>query len=86
MRYYFEIFDGDHWSRDDRGVEFPSDGRARHEAVLALTELARELLPYDGPSKDLLIRVRLKDQVAFTVKLEFGTSPGPALTDAAVAD
>ncbi len=84
MRYFFDIFDGDHWARDDLGVECASDLRARHQAVLALTELARELLPYDGSTKDLVIRVRLQDELAFSVRLAFETSPGPALTDTTV--
>jgi len=85
LRYYFDIFDGDHWTRDDIGVECASDRRARHQAVLALTELATELLPSDGPSKDLVIRVRLEEGVAFIVKLLFETSSGPALTDPSIA-
>jgi len=81
MRYYFDIFDGHTWDRDDLGVECENDGRARHQAVLALTELARELLPPDGPSRDLMIRVRVQNEVAFTVQLLFGTTSGPALSD-----
>ena len=84
MRYFFDIFDGDHWTRDDLGVECASDRRARHQAVLALTELARELLPYDGPAKELVIRVRLHEELAFSVRLNFDTSSGPALTDPAL--
>lgn len=84
MRYFFDIFDGDHWTRDDIGVECASDQRARHQAVLALTELASELLPYDGPAKELVIRVRLQEELAFSVRLNFDTSSGPALTDPAL--
>jgi hypothetical protein len=86
MRYFFDIFDGDHWTRDDLGVECASDQRARHQAVLALTELASELLPYDGSTKELVIRVRLQDELAFSVKLAFETSSGPALTDPTVLE
>lgn len=53
MRYYFDILEGEFWARDDLGVDCPDDRRARHQAVLALTELASELLPSDGPSKEL---------------------------------
>jgi hypothetical protein len=81
MRYYFDIFDGAGWARDDVGVECASDRRARHQAVLALTELARELLPSDGPSKELVIRVRHGNDAAFSVRLAFDTSAGPALAD-----
>lgn len=85
MRYYLDILEGEFWVRDDLGVDCPDDRRARHQAVLALTELASELLPSDGPSKELGVRVRLKNAVAFTVRLTFDTSPGPALTDVSVA-
>jgi hypothetical protein len=85
MRYFFDIFDGDHWARDAFGVECASDRRARHQAVLALTELARELLPSDGPSKELAICVRHGEAVAFAVRLAFDTSPGPALSDTSIA-
>lgn len=86
MRYYFDIFDGDHWTRDDLGVDCESDRRARHQAVLALTEMASELLPSDGATKTIIIRVRRKDEVAFTVQLAFDTSPGPALSDRSIAE
>ena len=86
MRYYFDIFEGDHWARDDVGLDCPNDAGARYQAVLALTEMARDFLPADGPSKDLKVRVRRKAEVAFTVSLLFETSPGPALTDPSVAE
>jgi hypothetical protein len=84
MRYFFDIFDGDHWSRDELGVDCADDISARHQAVLALTELARELLPPDGSSMELAIRVRLREQAAFTVRLSFDTASGPALSDPTV--
>ncbi|WP_055048491.1 DUF6894 family protein [Devosia sp. A16] len=86
MRYYFDIFEGDHWTRDDAGLECANDGRARFQAVLALTEMAREFLPGDGPSMDLKVRVRRGARVAFTVGLFFETSAGPALSDPSIAD
>ncbi len=86
MRYYFDIFEGNHWARDDFGVDCPNDSGARYQAVLALTEMARQFLPPDGPSKELKVRVRRQAKVAFTVSLLFETSPGPALTDPSVAD
>ena len=84
MRYYFDIFDGDHWTRDDFGVELETDWRARHQAVLALCEMAREQLPGNGAAMDLTVRVRTGEGVVFTVRLDFSTEPGPALHDVAV--
>ena len=68
------------------GVDCAHDRGARYQAVLALTELARELLPFDGPEKELTVRVRLNDAVAFSVRLTFDTSFGPALTDSSVIE
>lgn len=73
MRYFFDIFDGDHWTRDDIGMEVRNDRQARHQAVLALTEMARELLPTDGDRMDLSIRVRTEAGERFTVSLDFET-------------
>ncbi|CAN7661426.1 hypothetical protein LJR016_005220 [Devosia sp. LjRoot16] len=86
MRYFFDIFDGDHWSRDELGVDCAHDMSARHQAVLALTELARELLPPDGSSMELVVRVRVAEATAFTVRLSFDTASGPALSDPAVME
>jgi hypothetical protein len=79
--YYFDIFDGDHWVADDLGVDCDADRQARDQAVLALCEMARELLPANGPEMDLTIRVRSSGALAFSVRLHFFTEPGPALTD-----
>lgn len=85
MRYFFDIFDGDHWSRDDIGHDLENDGRARYQAVLGMCEMAREQLPGNGATMDLAVRVRNASDVAFTVRLDFSTEVGPALTDPSVA-
>lgn len=85
MRYFFDIFDDDHWTRDDRGIECRDDRDARHQAVLALTEMARDQLPNNGPKLDLKVAVRLAEQHAFTVRLDFDIEPGPALVDRTIA-
>lgn len=77
MRYFFDIFDGDHWTRDDIGMEARGDRHARHQAVLALTEMARELLPTDGDHMKLHIRVRTESDERFTVRLDFDTDRPP---------
>jgi len=80
MRYFFDIFDGDHWSRDDIGMDARDDRQARHQAVLALAEMARELLPSDGDQMDLRIRVRTENAERFTVSLDFETERPPGGT------
>lgn len=81
MRYYFDIFDGMQWTDDETGVDLQSDLKARHQAVLALCEMAREQIPSDGPYMDLAIRVRTGLEVAFSARLDFTTEVGPALSD-----
>jgi hypothetical protein len=47
-RYFFHVFDGVMWSRDEEGDEFPDVGAAIQEAAL----IARELLDdEEGPTK-----------------------------------
>jgi hypothetical protein len=81
MRYYFDIFTGDHWARDDRGWDCASDGAARRHALLALTELAYELLLLDGQSTEMAIRVRLGQQPAFIFQLTFERFLDPSPID-----
>lgn len=73
MRYFFDIYDGDHWARDDIGMICRDDRHARYQAVLALTEMAREQLPSDGDAMLLQVRVRDAAHRHFTVKLDFDT-------------
>ena len=84
MRYFFDIFDGDHWSKDDRGIECNDDLGARQQAVLTLIEMARDYIPADGANMDLAVRVRHASQMAFTVNLDFSTEAGPGLNDPSV--
>jgi hypothetical protein len=44
-RYYFDLRDGDHFLRDDVGVEFGGLEAARDEAARTLGEMARDVLP-----------------------------------------
>lgn len=71
MRCYFDIFDGDHWARDDFGMECPDVWYAFNQATLSLLELAFETVPGSFQSRRLAIRVRRKDANAYTVKLTF---------------
>jgi hypothetical protein len=84
MKYYFDIFDGDHWTRDDIGIFCETDHRARYQAVLALTEMAQEYLPRNGANMELTIRVRTAAGVVFSVRLDFDTEAGPELHDPTV--
>ena len=71
MRYFFDIQDGDDLARDDIGIECRSDYAARVEATRALTEMASEYLPSDGPHRNLAIHVRNRTAALFTVNLRY---------------
>lgn len=67
----FDIYDGDHWSRECR-----DEHHARHQAALALTEMAREQIPGNGTVMALRINVRLREVSHFTPMLDFQTATG----------
>lgn len=86
MRYFFDIFDGDNWARDDRGIECRDDAGARRQAVFALVEMAHDYIPANGGFLDLSVRIRDAAQVTFTVRLDFSTVAGPGLRDPEVVE
>ena len=71
MRYYFDIFNGTVWARDDFGLDCASERFARQQALLALLEMAREQLPAQGDVVSFRIRVRQGKIHRFTAKLNF---------------
>ena len=56
-RYFFDSRDGDHFIRDDEGVELGGIEQARDEATLALRDLAKDALPR-ATRRELSIAVR----------------------------
>jgi hypothetical protein len=74
-RYYFDIWDGRQKAHDDVGVECHSDRAASVQATIALTELARDILPGDGPARYLKIDVRTGTATLFSVALHFEVAP-----------
>lgn len=76
-RYYFDIWDGDHKAHDDIGVECATIPAASVQATIALTELARDLLPGDGPARYLKITVRDEARALFNLTLDFETEATP---------
>lgn len=71
MRYYFDIRDGDDFSRDDIGFDLRDDKAARLQATVALIEMARDYLPSDGNRRHLMIEVRNGDGARFDVSLDY---------------
>lgn len=71
MRYYFDIRDGDHIAKDEFGVELRNIDAAHTEAAVALTEMARDYLPSDGPHRVLGIHVRDSAGPQFKVTIDY---------------
>jgi hypothetical protein len=71
MRFFFDIFDGDHWTRDDFGVDCGDFQQARHQGVLALTEMAREYFPFGDIPMRLIIRIRNVNRLQQDYELSF---------------
>lgn len=56
-RFYFDTFDGDHASVDTDGIECSSRKMVQDQAIDALPDMAREILP-DGPNRVFSVEVR----------------------------
>jgi hypothetical protein len=73
-RFYFDIYDGDHWTRDDIGVVCRDTRHARHEGMMALTEMAREYFPFGDAPMQLIVRVRDLERILQGYELSFQKS------------
>ena len=68
-RYFFDIDDGDHQHHDDEGIDLADVEAARKEAIRALPDVARDVLP-DGDRRDFTSSVRTEaGRVVFRAKL-----------------
>ena len=79
MRYYFDIRDGDSLARDDVGVNLRNNYAAHTEAAVAITEMARDYLPSDGPHRILAFHVRNASGPLFKVTLEYNVEEQSAV-------
>lgn len=71
-RFYFDLYDGDHFTPDPQGVELPSVEIARQEATRTLSEIAAQEIPGDGPRR--LFRIVILDasrMVLSEVRIDF---------------
>jgi hypothetical protein len=74
-RYFFDFFSHGNKSPDTEGTEFDSEGAAVDEAVMALVEMARELLP-GGPPTEMAFNVREEGGRQITrVSIVFAVQP-----------
>lgn len=56
-QFYFDIDDGERFTRDDGGLDCPDRRAARDYAIGVLPDLAREALP-DGDRHEIVVTVR----------------------------
>lgn len=59
-QFFIDTSDGDHFIRDDTGLDLPDVDAARAAAISALPDMAREVLP-DGDHRVFLAIVRSED-------------------------
>ena len=74
-RYFFDESDGDKHDRDEVGLLLDGPDAARSEAVRALPDMARDVLP-DGHHRTLAVSVRTPDdgvvfRASLTLKCEW---------------
>lgn len=78
-RYFFDTHDGEALLRDDVGIEIDDLERVRAEAIDALPDMAREVLP-DGNERMFAVQVRDENgQIVFSATLSFKSEWGAAL-------
>jgi hypothetical protein len=66
--FYFDVQDGDSLTLDQVGTELIDHNVARQEATRALSEIAAEEIPRDGPRREFGIIVR-DDQRSVVLEL-----------------
>jgi hypothetical protein len=70
-RYFFD-YEDDEFYRDEDGIECTDLARARREATLSLSEMARYAIPADGGSKTVSMTVRdAAGESVYTATLTF---------------
>ena len=70
VRYFFDSRDGDHFIRDDEGVELDGIETARKEAATVLAYIARDTIP-KSERRELAIEVRDDSRQLFRAALRF---------------
>jgi hypothetical protein len=56
-KYFFDIHDGEHATVDNAGIDCADRKQVRSEAIQALPDIARDILP-DGDNHSFSVRVR----------------------------
>ncbi|AWN46404.1 hypothetical protein DK419_08810 [Methylobacterium terrae] len=73
-RYYFDVHDGKHLTRDDVGTECGGPDTIRFEAMMALPAIARDVIPKDGDRQALTVLVRnASNLIVYTATMTFAS-------------
>ncbi len=80
-RYFFDTDDGDTFHEDDEGQELDGIEEVRLQAQSGLADMARDVVPGDGPERTMTVRVRDKSgntvlRAALVLTIEFGPQRG----------
>ena len=57
-RYFFDAHDGDTYLEDDEGQDLDGTEEVRLQAQSGLADLARDVVPGDGPERTMVVAVR----------------------------
>jgi hypothetical protein len=57
-RYYFDTHDGGTYLPDDEGQDLDGMEAARLQAQTGLADIARDVVPGDGPERTMVVAVR----------------------------
>ena len=74
-RFYFDVRDGETFTPDDEGLEFPGIKEARDDASRSLGEMIKDAMP-DGIRQNMAVEVRGADKrPLFKVQITFAVEP-----------
>jgi hypothetical protein len=57
-RYFFDTDDGDTFLEDDEGLDLGGIEEIRLQAQSGLADMARDVVPGDGPERTMVVAVR----------------------------
>ena len=71
-RFYFDLYDGDHFAPDPQGLDLPSADIARQEATRTLSEIAAQEIPADGPQRQFrIVILDASRMVLYEIRIDF---------------
>lgn len=69
-QFFFDSHDNGRTARDEEGMDLADRDAAREQALSALPDIARDVLPRDGDRRDMIVDVRdASGRIVFTATL-----------------